>query len=58
LVASAAFHGPPPCEAATPDSKGHNLVARDGSIFSFGAAAFYGSTGSIVLNAPIVGTAG
>ena len=31
------------------------LVARDGGIFAFGDAAFYGSTGGIKLNQPIVG---
>ena len=34
------------------------LVASDGGIFSFGGAAFYGSTGSMTLNAPVVGMAG
>jgi hypothetical protein len=33
-------------------------VASDGGIFSFGDAAFYGSTGSIHLNRPIVGISG
>jgi hypothetical protein len=33
------------------------LVASDGGIFSFGSAPFYGSTGAIVLNRPIVGLA-
>jgi hypothetical protein len=32
-------------------------VARDGGIFSFGDARFYGSTGAIRLNQPIVGMA-
>ena len=31
--------------AATPDGKGYWLVASDGGIFTFGDAAFYGSTG-------------
>jgi hypothetical protein len=31
------------------------LVASDGGIFSFGGAPFYGSTGGITLNQPIVG---
>jgi hypothetical protein len=31
------------------------LVASDGGIFSFGGAQFYGSTGNIRLNQPIVG---
>jgi hypothetical protein len=33
------------------------LVATDGGIFSFGDARFYGSTGGIVLNKPVVGMA-
>ncbi len=33
------------------------LVASDGGIFSFGGAPFYGSTGNIALNRPIVGMA-
>jgi hypothetical protein len=35
--------------------KGYWLVAKDGGVFSFGNAQFYGSTGNIHLNAPIVG---
>ena len=31
--------------AATPDGKGYWLVASDGGIFTYGDAAFYGSTG-------------
>ncbi len=38
-------------------SGGYWLVARDGGIFSFGSAQFYGSTGAIHLNQPIVGMA-
>jgi hypothetical protein len=34
------------------------LVASDGGVFSFGGAGFYGSTGGIHLNKPIVGMAG
>ncbi len=34
------------------------LVASDGGVFSFGGAQFYGSTGGIHLNRPIVGMAG
>ena len=41
---------PPPRTAA-----GYWLVAADGGIFSFGDAHFYGSTGNIHLNKPIVG---
>jgi hypothetical protein len=33
------------------------LVATDGGIFSYGTAAFHGSTGAISLNKPIVGMA-
>ena len=34
------------------------LVASDGGIFAFGGAGFYGSTGNIRLNRPVVGMAG
>ncbi|MGE0305604.1 MAG: hypothetical protein AB7Q27_07585, partial [Acidimicrobiia bacterium] len=37
-----------------PDGSGYWLVAGDGGIFAFGAP-FRGSTGSLVLNAPVVG---
>ena len=43
--------------APTPDGNGYWLVATDGGIFSYGDAQFYGSTGSIQLNKPIVGMA-
>jgi hypothetical protein len=43
--------------AATPTGDGYWLVASDGGIFSFGDAAFYGSTGAMRLNQPIVGMA-
>ena len=43
--------------AATPNGDGYWLVAADGGIFAFGDAGFYGSTGSIHLNQPIVGMA-
>ena len=36
---------------------GYWEVASDGGIFSYGGAQFYGSTGSLHLNAPIVGMA-
>ena len=41
----------------TPNGKGYWLSARDGGIFTFGNAGFYGSTGALHLNAPIVGMA-
>ena len=40
-----------------PTGHGYWLVASDGGIFSFGDAAFHGSTGAIALNQPIVGMA-
>jgi hypothetical protein len=43
--------------AATPDGQGYWLVASDGGIFTYGDAQFYGSTGAIHLNKPIVGMA-
>ena len=43
--------------SVTPIFHGYWLVASDGGIFSFGDASFYGSTGNIVLNKPIVGMA-
>ena len=39
---------------SSPDSLGYWLVAADGGLFSFGDAPFFGSTGNIVLNKPIV----
>ncbi len=36
---------------------GYYLVASDGGVFSYGDAVFYGSTGSIHLNQPVVGMA-
>ncbi len=39
------------------NGKGYWLVASDGGIFSFGNAGFYGSTGNLTLNKPIVGMA-
>ena len=41
----------------TPDGAGYWLVASDGGIFSFGDANFFGSTGSLRLDKPIVGMA-
>ena len=36
---------------------GYRFVASDGGVFDFGSAGFWGSTGSIQLNAPMVGMA-
>jgi uncharacterized protein YkwD len=41
--------------APTATGRGYWLVARDGGIFAFGNAKFYGSTGNMRLNQPIVG---
>ena len=43
--------------AATPDGQGYWLVARDGGIFTYGDAGFFGSHGGAHLNQPIVGMA-
>ena len=37
------------------EPEGYWLVGSDGGIFSFGSAVFYGSTGSLHLNRPVVG---
>jgi hypothetical protein len=43
---------------SVPTSGGYYLVAADGGIFSYPSSLpFYGSTGSIKLNKPIVGMA-
>ena len=47
----------PAALAAPAPTGGYWMVASDGGIFSFGDAAFLGSTGSIELNQPIVGMA-
>jgi ribosomal protein L24E len=38
-------------------SPGYRMVGSDGGVFTFGGAPFYGSTGGMRLNAPIVGLA-
>jgi hypothetical protein len=43
--------------SATDNGSGYRMVAADGGIFSFGAL-FYGSTGGLPLNAPVVGMSG
>ncbi len=53
--------GSPPHPVATstavtaPTGHGYWLVGSDGGVFSFGDAQFYGSTGSLVLQRPVVG---
>jgi hypothetical protein len=46
----------PSCSPDLPPP-GYWQVAADGGIFTFGSAAFYGSTGSLRLNKPVVGMA-
>ncbi|HVW31411.1 MAG TPA: hypothetical protein VHL53_02625 [Acidimicrobiia bacterium] len=43
--------------AAPSPAKGYWMVASDGGIFAYGGARFFGSTGAIKLNMPIVGMA-
>ena len=43
--------------ASTADGGGYWLVASDGGVFSYGDAAFHGSTGGLTLARPIVGMA-
>lgn len=43
--------------APTSTGRGYWLVARDGGIFAFGDAVFFGSTGYLKLNQPIVSMA-
>ena len=45
--------GPTPVNCA--GGAGYWLLGRDGGVFSFGTAPFYGSTGNIRLNQPVVG---
>src|SRR5688500_11372321 len=47
----------PPRAQAYPVGDGYWTVASDGGIFAFGDAQFFGSTGSLRLNQPIVGMA-
>jgi ribosomal protein L24E len=53
----AAMASPPEAPLKAPDDSsgaGYWLVASDGGIFAFGDAHFFGSTGAIHLNQPIV----
>jgi len=47
----------PSCPTPAEPPPGYWQVGSDGGIFSFGAAQFYGSTGSMHLNRPVVGMA-
>ena len=55
-VASACGYGYAPCPPPPPPSTGYWLVASDGGVFAFNLG-FFGSTGGIPLNQPIVGMA-
>jgi hypothetical protein len=56
LITVAATASAPPAAAAT-STPAYWLAASDGGIFSFGGAPYYGSTGGMVLNKPVVGIA-
>jgi Glycosyl hydrolases family 43 len=47
----------PSCPQPPTPPPGYWQVASDGGVFTFGAAGFYGSTGSMRLNKPVVGMA-
>jgi lipoprotein-anchoring transpeptidase ErfK/SrfK len=57
LGAPGSVASPVVAAAPTPSGGGYWLVARDGGIFAYGDARFFGSTGAIRLNQPIVGMA-
>jgi hypothetical protein len=57
VVASAALPSAAPPAGASTDPPAYWLAASDGGIFSFGGAQYYGSTGGMVLNKPVVGIA-
>jgi Peptidase A4 family len=48
-------HPSPFTDGFVPSQRGYWLVGSDGGIFSFGSAQFYGSTGSLHLQRPVVG---
>jgi outer membrane protein assembly factor BamB len=55
-----AFNGPaglPGPPAPPPPRPGYWMVASDGGVFAFGGSNFFGSTGAVVLNQPVVGMA-
>jgi hypothetical protein len=49
--------GNPACVTPPEPAPGYWQVGSDGGIFTFGSAHFYGSTGSLRLNQPVVGMA-
>jgi hypothetical protein len=50
-----ATSAPPPPTPPPPTPHGYWLVGSDGGIFTFGSAQFYGSTGALRLQRPVVG---
>jgi hypothetical protein len=46
---------PVPTPTPTPTPHGYWLVGSDGGIFTFGSSQFYGSTGNLKLQRPVVG---
>jgi hypothetical protein len=59
-AAEALYAFPPTCnggQACVAAGTGYQLVASDGGVFNYGSAGFFGSTGGLHLNAPIVGMA-
>jgi hypothetical protein len=58
LAAGALLMATPLAGAATPHAaspNGYWLVGADGGIFNYGSAQFYGSTGSMALQRPVIG---
>ena len=51
---AAALNAPIVAMTATHDGGGYWLLGEDGGIFSYGNAAFFGSTGNLRLNQPVV----
>ncbi len=54
---SAGLPGPPSPPPAAPPNSSYWMAAADGGIFNFGNAGFFGSTGGLHLNRPVVGMA-
>jgi hypothetical protein len=54
---STASASSPTCSVPPTPKPGYWQVASDGGVFSYGSASFYGSTGNMRLNQPVVGMA-
>jgi hypothetical protein len=57
-IAAGAPAAPPAAPRQPSPPLGYRLVGSDGGLFRYGTARFYGSTGGLHLNRPIVGIAG